>query len=200
MQNIQVNTAATLGPWSYLKISTSGRKDAFDEASLQDVIRSFHRALGPTGVGVNAPGPIAGQTNTVEGAHDQQIENTLRKAPGNVRDPRLMLIILPNPDPILYNRVKYLGDLKLGIHTVCVVGERFMRLQGQAQYFANVALKFNLKLGGINQQIETARLGIISKNKTLVVGIDVTQPSPQSTSNAPSVAGMVASIDSYLTQ
>jgi len=65
---------------------------------------------------------------------------------------------------------------------------------------ANVALKFNLKLGGVNQKIDDAKLGIISEGKTMVIGIDVTHPSPGSADNAPSVAGMVGSIDRHLGQ
>lgn len=65
---------------------------------------------------------------------------------------------------------------------------------------ANVALKFNLKLGGINQIVENKNLGIVDQNKTMVVGIDVTHPSPGSSSNAPSVSAMVASIDKFLGQ
>ena len=65
---------------------------------------------------------------------------------------------------------------------------------------ANVALKFNLKLGGINQIVENKNLGTVDQNKTMVVGIDVTHPSPGSSSNAPSVSAMVASIDKFLGQ
>lgn len=65
---------------------------------------------------------------------------------------------------------------------------------------ANVALKINLKLGGVNQKIDDAKLGIISEEKTMVVGIDVTHPSPGSSESAPSVAGMVASINKDLAQ
>ena len=65
---------------------------------------------------------------------------------------------------------------------------------------ANFALKFNLKLGGINQLVDNARLGIINEDKTVVVGVDVTHPSPGYASTAPSVAGMVASVDRWLGQ
>jgi len=57
-----------------------------------------------------------------------------------------------------------------------------------------------LKLGGINQLIDNKRLGIIDNDKTMVVGIDVTHPSPGSSSTAPSVAAMVASVDKRLGQ
>lgn len=65
-------------------------------------------------------------------------------------------------------------------------------------YFANVALKFNLKLGGTNHTLEKSYMGILSKDQTMVVGIDVVHPSPGS--GKASVASMVASIDKNLAQ
>ncbi|KAG4268337.1 hypothetical protein FPRO04_12443 [Fusarium proliferatum] len=53
---------------------------------------------------------------------------------------------------------------------------------------ANIALKVNLKLGGINQ------------HKVMAIGIDVTHPLPGSPSDASSVSAMVASVDKFLGQ
>ncbi|WAO97167.1 Hypothetical protein NCS54_01488100 [Fusarium falciforme] len=111
----------------------------------------------------------------------------------------LLFIILPNTIP-LYNRIKHCGDVKYGIQTICAVGHQIAKERGQDQYFANVALKFNLKLGGNNQLLDKQCLGIINEDKTMVVGIDVTHPSPGSSSRAPSIAGMVASVDRWLGQ
>jgi hypothetical protein len=61
-------------------------------------------------------------------------------------------------------------------------------------------LKFNLKASGINQTLDPLKLGIIGEGKTIVVGIDVIYPSPQSKGIAPSVARIVASIDKLLGQ
>lgn len=93
--------------------------------------------------------------------------------------------------------MKHVGDVKVGVQTVCVGGSEIAK---QKQYFANVALKFNLKLGGINQSVEGTKLGIINEDKTMVVGVHVTHPSPCSGWNAPSIAGMVASVDRRLGQ
>ncbi|EED16273.1 eukaryotic translation initiation factor 2C, putative [Talaromyces stipitatus ATCC 10500] len=93
-----------------------------------------------------------------------------------------------------------LADKDFGIHTICSVGSKLVKDRGRDQYMANVALKFNLKLGGINQIVENRNLGIVDENKTMVVGTDVTHPSPSSSSNAPSVSAMVASIDKFLGQ
>jgi len=63
-----------------------------------------------------------------------------------------------------------------GISTVCVVDDpRKFGTPSEGgkdlQYFANVALKFNLKLGGQNQVLDGAKLGVIDEGKTMVVGL-----------------------------
>lgn len=67
----------------------------------------------------------------------------------------------------------------------------------QPQYLATNAKKINLKLGGINQLVHSPRLGTINEGKMMIVGIDVTHPSPSPASSAPSVAGMVASVNRW---
>ena len=65
---------------------------------------------------------------------------------------------------------------------------------------ANVSLKVNLKLGGINQRLGSADLGFLSQGNTMVVGIDVTHPRQGSMKGTPSIAGIVASIDATFRQ
>ncbi len=84
-----------------------------------------------------------------------------------------------------------------GIHTVCVVREK---LGTDPMYYANVCHKFNLKLGGINHTVSDGELGILHKEATMVIGIDVTHPAPRSMEDAPSTVGMVASVDSLFGQ
>ena len=195
MQNIKFNSAGTLLNWTTLMISVPGGRDAFTPDSLQHTVADFHKALKKVGISAEEPKP--GSSIEVSGPDDEIIEKALKQNSGDPKQERLVLVILPYRDTPMYNWIKYLGDVVLGVHTVCVVGSKFAK--GQAQYFANVALKFNLKLGGINQRIEKG-LGIIDEDKTMVVGVDVTHPSPGSASNAPSVAGMVASVDRWLGQ
>lgn len=68
------------------------------------------------------------------------------------------------------------------------------RFEAMAQYLVNLALEWNLKYGGVNQQIPCNKMGILSSSKTMVAGKDVTHPSPESRENTFSVAGVVASI------
>lgn len=67
-------------------------------------------------------------------------------------------------------------------------------------YFANVALKINLKLGGRNQSVSPNDLGFLRPGKTMLVGIDVTHPAPGTMRGIPSIAGVVASVDANFGQ
>ena len=163
---------------------------------IDPTVEKFSNSL--QAVGIDKGEKFPGNFLHLKDPDDVQLEETLKRAAN--KGIRLLLVILPSVDTGLYNRIKHIGDVKAGLHTVCVVRSNFLKDKGQDQYFANVQLKFNLKMGGVNHVVESPRLGVIEENKTMVVGVDVTHPSPGSAQNAPSVAGMVASIDSLLGQ
>lgn len=75
----------------------------------------------------------------------------------------------------------------------CVIDSKFDKKQ--IQYFVNIGLKINLKLGGANHSIPASNFGAIPPKDTMFVGLDVTHPSPGSSSSTPSIAGIVSSID-----
>jgi eukaryotic translation initiation factor 2C len=195
MINIKFNTSSSLDKWSYLVISLPQVRDAFNQQGLATVMQEFHQVLGR--IGVNANVPLPGQRLQLEHPDDPALGPYLQRAAGALK---LLFIILPELNAPLYKRIKTLADKEYGIHTICSIGSKLAKDRGRDQYIANVALKFNLKLGGINQIVENKNLGIVDQNKTMVVGIDVTHPSPGSSSKAPSVSAMVASVDKFLGQ
>lgn len=195
MINIKLNAGASLSRWSYLMVSLPGVPEVFDQQGLRTIMNEYLEALRK--MGVNASPPLPGQRLLLQHADDAAIAATLQRAAGSLD---LIFIILPKAHIQLYKRIKTLADKEFGIHTLCSVGSTLAKDRGRDQYMANVALKLNLKLGGINQTVENKNMGIISQNKTMVVGIDVTHPSPGSSSNAPSVSAMVASVDKFLGQ
>ena len=131
---------------------------------------------------------------------DQQLEKTLRAVKQS--SVNLLLVILDRDDAYVYSRIKFFADLKGGIHTVCAVGAKMLKKGPipSAQYIANLALKINLKLGGVNHSLPPDRLGFLQKGNTMVMGIDVTHPSPGQIKEGPSIAAVVASVDEYLAQ
>lgn len=199
MENVMFNKPGNLKTWSWVAIRDA-RRPNFTMQDLTATVSRFTTSLSKNGVTVQQQA-LGGREIELKSSSDPALEKLFQDASAKLD---LLLVILPGRDKSdnteLYSYVKTLGDTKYGIHTICVVGSKFTGGRGEDQYFANVALKFNLKLGGNNQMVEPSRLSFINEDKTMVVGIDVTHPSPGSSSHAPSVAGLVACPDKHLSQ
>ena len=202
MDGFKFNAGGVLGSWAVLtifkkmwKARPAEQKDTVEKTTAE----GFHTFLKT--MGITAPSPATMVEVEINGNDDPLIDMKIQEAS---QFAKLLLVMLPYKDTVLYKRIKVVGDLKVGIPTVCVLGNKFCNKRNNKgpdlQYFANVALKLNLKIGGTNQLLEVEENSIISQDKTMIVGIDVTHPSPGSAVNAPSVAGMVASVDRDLGQ
>ena len=117
------------------------------------------------------------------------IRTTLRSGPRV----ELVFVLLSSGDKHIYNGIKRLGDLELDVHTVCVHWDKFSK--NNVQYQANVALKFNAKLGGTNHTLDANSMKWLKSQPTMLVGMDVTHPGPGSTKGTPSVAAVTANYD-----
>ncbi|KAF7327058.1 Argonaute-like protein [Mycena kentingensis (nom. inval.)] len=106
--------------------------------------------------------------------------------------PALFVVILPNlGNSDLYNDVKYWGDVERGVPTQCLKSQKCSR--ANAQFWANVALKVNVKMGGIN--VITDPTTLMDPNiPTIVMGADVMHPAPGA-KDRPSFPALVASVD-----
>ena len=92
-------------------------------------------------------------------------------------------------------------DVELGIHTLHMLTAKVLKDERkQDQYFSNVALKLNMKLGGVNHQLDPESMRWLLQKKTMVVGLDVTHPGPGSLAGTPSIAAAVASVDDKFAQ
>ncbi|PWI76529.1 QDE2-like protein [Purpureocillium lilacinum] len=110
-----------------------------------------------------------------------------------------IFIILPEKDTSgLYPRIKTLADCEYGIHTSLVLSKHMGQNGPSPQYAANVGLKVNLKMGGLNHKLKND-IGLLREGKTMIAGYDVTHPTNmperKDGKEAPSLVGLVASID-----
>ncbi|KAJ9083376.1 hypothetical protein DSO57_1035333 [Entomophthora muscae] len=106
--------------------------------------------------------------------------------------PQMLFCILPDKGAELYNAIKAACELGLGIPTQCVQSDKIFK--PNRQYSANVCLKMNAKLGGINAAIHPSELGDLKSPSTLIIGADLSHPSPGS-DEAPSITACIGSID-----
>jgi hypothetical protein len=178
---------ATLGSWSVVNFSSNTSPQ-----QVQRFIREMTQTFVDTGLNViNRQPPI---TNADPQGH---IERTLKEAwlkAGNTAkaNPQLILCILPNTGTPLYAEIKRVSDTVIGVPTQCLQSKHIG--EAKKQYCANVCLKVNMKLGGMNLFLSPPQIPFISTRPTIVFGADVTHPAPGDF-NRPSVAAVTASMD-----
>ena len=162
---------------------------------------------GMTGITPNSA-PTLVNVNLVNPANDPgrqqslaQIRTTIRENQARRGTPSFMLVILSRRDNYIYPGIKRICDVELGIHTVHMLSNKVLTdPKKQDQYFSNVALKVNTKLGGVNHKVDDRSLQWLTKTKTMLVGMDVTHPGPGSIDGTPSIAAVVASVDGNFAQ
>jgi len=201
-----VKSAANFPKWALVEVNIGndrygyaldqrgvGAKELCEE--ILRVMRQYGRTIlpgMPDRCPVNIPGTGIAHRRDSEQAIAKHFENLAQ------RHANVALVVLKEADRWLYSRIKFYGDVIYGIHTICAVGNKLQKPKGQDMYIGNLALKFNIKGGGINHVMKNAMAPL--DEHTMLVGIDVTHPSPGSGSTAPSVAGVVANTDKYLAQ
>lgn len=196
MKDIKFSRPARLQSWVWLYIDVKGGRQFWrDQEGFMGTLKNFAMKLNE--MGMSTPPPKDGKKIVLTGDNDEEV---IDKAIAGMmpHKPELVFTILFNSDVAIYNSVKRVCDVRRGVRNVNVLAPKFAGANDQ--YHANVGLKVNLKLGGSNQSLKADKLGIIGEGKTMLVGIDVTHPSPGSASSAPSVAGIVASVDPALGQ
>ncbi|MBE3041875.1 hypothetical protein IMZ48_04690, partial [Candidatus Bathyarchaeota archaeon] len=203
MANLKFAKAATgkIG-WACIAMLPPGIQDG----DVREVAMSFQsHANQNCGMGLSdAPSP-ASVVRVDSRSDDKKMLQAIKKSLGP-SPPRIALVFL-NKDTQVYASIKRVCEVHLGIHTVCMDWRKARPMK--PQYFGNVALKWNLKLGGINHHLEDS-VGLIKAGDTMLVGYDVTHPTgvPEKKSKGkngpevsqPSIVGLVASIDKDVNQ
>ncbi|CAG8516305.1 10444_t:CDS:10 [Funneliformis caledonium] len=189
LRDKKVATGATLGSWSVVAFGT-------EQEYPTDVVKKFVRQLVITCIetGMNIPN----MTPPISHANPQgDIEQSLKHAwinAGNTAkaQPQLILCVLPNIGVPLYAEIKRVTDTVIGVSSQCVQSRHI--ISAKKQYCANVCLKINVKLGGMNAFISPNQIPFIAVQPTIVMGADVAHPAPGDTKR-PSIAVVCGSMD-----
>ncbi|KIO29143.1 hypothetical protein M407DRAFT_21713 [Tulasnella calospora MUT 4182] len=170
----------------------------FNDRQLEHVKRSFFNVtqmLGMQGMPADPPVLRKDGTGTVYANHIREAALMWKAVKGNM--PNLILVILPDMAEDIYTRIKNAGDIKIGVATQCMRASKCGPPKGNEQYYVNVCLKINAKLGGINviPKPDTVRFLTDRAIPTIVIGADIQHPGPGVTTR-PSYAAVVGSVDS----
>ncbi|QRV95662.1 protein argonaute 5 [Ceratobasidium sp. AG-Ba] len=207
LRDVKFAVGAKLDNWAVLFIQDGGRDD-MAAATSRDVVAGFAATCGRAGMIV--PGrqlppmvdvPLPPKNKEAYPITRPGAITAIRNALISIKPkPKIVLVVLSNHDSAIYDGLKHLCDVQLDVLTVCVTAEKFKN--GQVQYNANVSLKFNVKLGGVNHMIkpDDQVMSWIRQQPTMLIGSDVTHPSPGSVRGTPSIAAVVGSVDSMFGQ
>jgi eukaryotic translation initiation factor 2C len=201
--SVKFKRAASLPSWGVICVRDG---EVIDRQTVQELATGFWNKLKACGIAVLNPPQILPTPPLPHPKQDpgrrkalDSIEDTIRQLGTPL--PRMILFLLSRRDDFIYPGIKTLCDTKLGVHSICMQLEKALKdTKKQDQYFSNVALKVNTKLGGINHTVDDRALGWLKTTPTMVVGMDVTHPSPTSMQGTPSVAAVVANVDDTFAQ
>ncbi|KAG0012884.1 Eukaryotic translation initiation factor 2C, partial [Entomortierella chlamydospora] len=189
LKDKKVAAGAKLGSWGVVVFGT--------EAELHiQAVESFVRELVITCI--NTGMEILNKTPPIMYASPHgDIEGSLKMAwlkAGNAvkSQPQLLLCVLPNKGVPLYAEIKRVSDTVIGIPTQCV--QKSHTFQPKTQYCANVCLKMNVKLGGMNSFLSPHQTPFLAQKPTILLGADVSHPAPGD-DRKPSIASLVGSMD-----
>lgn len=213
--NVKFHEPADMSRWAVLMVQ-EGRRGEFsgpDDPAFKLFVNAFSKKCRDSGLTVGVPTVFA--TTRLNPKQDSgrrnalaTIRSTLEKSV-NVSSkqlkPKFVLVLLSGEDDFIYPGIKRMCDMQMGLLTVCMLltpkKARVDDPKKQDQYFSNVALKVNAKLGGSNHLLadDTTQRWLTQK-RTMLVGIDVTHPSPTSAKGTPSIVAVVGSVDHSFVQ
>lgn len=214
LRAVKFAVGGTLRQWAVLMIQDNGRDEfqGVNDPALKGTVKGLADMCRTSGMKVEGE-PLYAAARLPRPTRDDPIRAEAIKV---IRDavtrqypkkPSMILVILSGGDKHIYNGLKHLLDVYLKVASVCVQVSKFRKEKGQLQYFGNVALKINMKMGGVNHKLvdppgtaPTLAWLRDPSQPTMLVGMDVTHPSPGTVRGTPSVAAVVATIDDNFAQ
>jgi len=162
----------------------------------------FNQQLVATGVCPHGTATHIGNAVSIPGGREPmetKLATILKDLHEQSQPPDIVVLLLGSKDQGTYSSFKYLADLKYCFQSICVTEANFKpkkkdwnNQDSMRQYVANVAMKANLKFGGINHSVTGVKDWMA---KTLVLGSDLTHPGNGAVDNCPSIAAVVSSVE-----
>ena len=176
---------AHLDRWVVLVIKDDyrGSRSAFTDATdpeLQEAVRAFRDICNHKGMNITADPsytivqlPRFTADDPMRGGAITAVRAGLMR---NRPKPHAVLVTLTSSDKLVYEGVKHLCDGTLDVTTLCVLSSKFRA--ARPQYLSSLALKLNMKLGGINHRLDGECMSWLNAAPTMVVGMDIAHPEP----------------------
>ncbi|CAB4425199.1 unnamed protein product [Rhizophagus irregularis] len=191
LKNKKVATGATLGSWA---CAVFGSERDYPIGTIQNFIRELVNTCQVAGMNIPNRNPPIQHCNPQGGIENSLKQVWVRAGNSAKSKPQLILCILPNTGAPLYAEIKRVGDTVIGVATQCIQGKHMF--SAKKQYCANVCLKTNVKLGGMNSFIDPSQMPFIAQRPIIIMGASVIHPAPgEQNTGRSSIAAVTASVD-----
>ncbi|KAL4080951.1 Piwi domain-containing protein [Scleroderma citrinum] len=207
--DVKFHTGAVVKSWGVLVV-VDGRPafNGIQDPALTGIWKGFQEKCRRSGMTVERDPQVFSTSSLPPLWQDPARRNALNLIRRTITErynpttkPSFLLIILSGRDNFIYPGIKRMCDVDLGVHTLHMLTAKVLKdPRKQDQYFSNVALKLNIKLGGVNHLLDPESTKWLKQKRTMVVGMDVTHPGPGSLGGTPSIAAVVASVDDKFVQ
>ncbi|CAG8451565.1 6557_t:CDS:10 [Ambispora gerdemannii] len=173
LRDKKVATGTTLGSWAVIVF---GSEREYPLQSVKHFVRELVITCVDTGMNIPNREPPISYANPQ--GDITQILNLAWLNAGNTAkaQPQLLLCILPNIGVPLYAKIKRVGDTSIGVATQCCQSKHM--LVAKKQYCANICIKINVKLGGMNSFLSPGNIEFVAEKPTIIMGADVSHPGP----------------------
>ncbi|KAJ3190960.1 hypothetical protein HK101_008206 [Irineochytrium annulatum] len=189
LRDKMVAQGVTMRSWSVVAF---GAEQDYPVGAIQKFITLLVQTCEECGVFVQNRQPPISYANPYGNIEKTLIDAYMIAGNSFQERPQMIVCVLPNTGVPLYAEIKRVSDTVIGIATQCIQAKHMFA--AKRQYCANVCLKMNVKLGGMNSFLSSAQLPFVSERPTVILGADVTHPAPGSASNQ-SIAALVGSMD-----
>ncbi|GBC01533.1 hypothetical protein RclHR1_04220001, partial [Rhizophagus clarus] len=191
LRDKKVAIGATLGSWA---CAVFGNERDYPIGAVQKFIRELVTTCQDTGMNIPNKNPPIIHCNPQGGIENALRQVWVRAGITTKYKPQLILCILPNTGVPLYAEIKRVSDTVIGVASQCIQSRRMF--SAKKQYCANVCLKINVKLGGMNSFVNPSQMPFITQRPTIIMGADVIHPAPgDQNTGRPSIAAVTASVD-----
>ncbi|CAI5742127.1 unnamed protein product [Hyaloperonospora brassicae] len=193
MRGKRFHTPAPLKSWAVLSLCDPRRCGLGD---LQKFFKAVVAQMGQLGMRCPAVLPPILLKQRREDTVRTMFQAAVKAATQTFKTaPQVVWMVNPVADARAYGELKLMSDTEAGVGIVsqCMLAKHIPKCS--PQYIANILMKVNTKLGGLNGVI-SGPLPRVSASRTIVFGADVTHPSPLDRTR-PSIAAVTASMDTH---
>ncbi|KAF8919662.1 Piwi domain-containing protein [Mucidula mucida] len=190
MRGQRVQNPAKLAMWGAINFIPN-----MPEQEIQRHVRGLLQEMRNIGMAASDPVLVmSGSGNNVQGSLNKFMEDFVGKT--RSAGVQLIVVLFPDKGDEIRNAVKRWGDVQHGFLSSHMKSDKLQR--ANPQYYANVAIKINARLGGSNHIIKSPAFNEISRAPFMIMGADVSHNSPGSL--RPSISSLVWSHDPDATQ